>query len=499
MATNEKGYLVQLKSPEGENVYPVIPPEAIVKSDGSTYDFDSLFTSVSNGKALVASAITDKGVKTAADATYQQMAENVSSIPVGIPGISKVRRVAATDIQKGDFVKFDSLISASALAAESNFYGANSIPLDDNHYVLFFQYTSSKGRYEITLKTINDDHTIKSQDPIRIASADASSVGVFWMSDTKEFVTVVFGYNNSGASCDFYKIIDDKLVETNSVDISNSSSQSGYHAFGYGYDSDNVYIIRSETRTTSATKIIIDKASHQKKSETNITLPASTGTTSTNEMPPIGAIRTSSGFYSIDSLEYLPFSTSNAWSFSPDGTIYNESNGVGTVFVATGLGYEKHIVNKPKDFNCMAYTSRGVVVYPPNTRNTSSKSSEAYPIYFVDFSTNRMIYMGLTGDPLGSTKAPCLTVGNHIIFSGNVQVSTTTSYYDGMMYSFESGTMLPDGTVSVVSPSFDSPLSPAYTHAKGYEYGPVTAVALSSAKVGESVDVIPIVPILTLR
>lgn len=86
MANTEKGYLVQLKSPEGENVYPVIPPEAIVKSDGSTYDFDSLFTSVSNGKALVASAITDKGVETAADATYQQMAENIGKlkVPAGV-------------------------------------------------------------------------------------------------------------------------------------------------------------------------------------------------------------------------------------------------------------------------------------------------------------------------------------------------------------------------------------------------------------------------------
>ena len=41
---------------------------------------DDLFTSVSNGKSLVASAITDKGVSTASDATFQTMAENIRSL-----------------------------------------------------------------------------------------------------------------------------------------------------------------------------------------------------------------------------------------------------------------------------------------------------------------------------------------------------------------------------------------------------------------------------------
>lgn len=45
---------------------------------------DELFTSVSNGKALVASAITDKGVDTASDATFAVMAENIGKIETGI-------------------------------------------------------------------------------------------------------------------------------------------------------------------------------------------------------------------------------------------------------------------------------------------------------------------------------------------------------------------------------------------------------------------------------
>lgn len=47
-------------------------------------DLDSLKTSVSNGKSLIASAITDKGVSTASDATFQAMADNIESI-VSVP------------------------------------------------------------------------------------------------------------------------------------------------------------------------------------------------------------------------------------------------------------------------------------------------------------------------------------------------------------------------------------------------------------------------------
>ena len=43
------------------------------------------FTSVSNGKSLVASAITDKGVSTSSDATFEIMAQNIEAIPTGSP------------------------------------------------------------------------------------------------------------------------------------------------------------------------------------------------------------------------------------------------------------------------------------------------------------------------------------------------------------------------------------------------------------------------------
>ena len=56
-------------------------------------EFNSLKTSVSEGKALVASAVTDKGVSTAADATFQTIATNIGSIVVGTTGYTSVSSV----------------------------------------------------------------------------------------------------------------------------------------------------------------------------------------------------------------------------------------------------------------------------------------------------------------------------------------------------------------------------------------------------------------------
>lgn len=48
-----------------------------------TARLNEVFQSVSDGKSLVASAITDKGVATASDATFQTMATNIGNIPSG--------------------------------------------------------------------------------------------------------------------------------------------------------------------------------------------------------------------------------------------------------------------------------------------------------------------------------------------------------------------------------------------------------------------------------
>ena len=54
-------------------------------------EFNSLKTSVSEGKSLIAAAVTGKGVQTAADATFQTMASNISSIKTGYTKVSDAK------------------------------------------------------------------------------------------------------------------------------------------------------------------------------------------------------------------------------------------------------------------------------------------------------------------------------------------------------------------------------------------------------------------------
>ena len=55
-----------------------------IKIKELTQKVEECFQSVSNGKSLVASAITDMGVETASDATFEIMANNIGSIETGI-------------------------------------------------------------------------------------------------------------------------------------------------------------------------------------------------------------------------------------------------------------------------------------------------------------------------------------------------------------------------------------------------------------------------------
>ena len=55
-------------------------------------ELNSLKTSVSEGKSLVAAAVTGKGVSTAADATFQTMSDNIKKLSV----FTRVKRVSDT-------------------------------------------------------------------------------------------------------------------------------------------------------------------------------------------------------------------------------------------------------------------------------------------------------------------------------------------------------------------------------------------------------------------
>lgn len=57
-----------------------------MQSDNVQDAIEEVFQSVSNGKTLIAAAITDKGVSTAATDSFQTMASNIESLEIATEG-----------------------------------------------------------------------------------------------------------------------------------------------------------------------------------------------------------------------------------------------------------------------------------------------------------------------------------------------------------------------------------------------------------------------------
>ena len=95
-----------------EEEEPPLTADDITYEDGTVQEaIDGLKSSVSDGKTLVASAITDKGVPTAQDATFQQMAENIGEISGG------------SDISDATATSFDILAPKTAYTANGKVEG----------------------------------------------------------------------------------------------------------------------------------------------------------------------------------------------------------------------------------------------------------------------------------------------------------------------------------------------------------------------------------------
>lgn len=74
--------------------------KAAINGSGNTVGdkFSDYPIAVTNGKSLIAAAVTDKGVETAADATFQQMATNIGAIETGGgPGTVSFREISRVD------------------------------------------------------------------------------------------------------------------------------------------------------------------------------------------------------------------------------------------------------------------------------------------------------------------------------------------------------------------------------------------------------------------
>lgn len=475
MANTEKGYLVQLKSPEGENVYPVIPPEAIVKSDGSTYDFDSLFTSVSNGKALVASAITDKGVETAADATYQQMAENVQKISVAPSSCTIVKCTVSSDVTDGDALCLAPKVSdKAALGLPTIGVGRSQVAIDDSHWVMVQSSQDKYGGQALTLCTIDDSGNITMSDPVYPTGNRYYNGAVFYHPSAKRIVA--FGAYN-GIIGKIYSVDDSKnsLILTQSFTV--PSSEGG--PYGYVLNGDNVDILCRYSSTLTMVTVNLTTGSYTTSSG------GTDGSSySTNTLFPIG-FRFNDTNYSSSGLKYVKNGTISEYSELDNMTNYvlksssevvqTDGNGDVTNRVSLTSGYVLGL------YEIVSACQHGLVLTKKYTKFKDSKVSETlyFPLYYYEFSTGIIYFLGTGSTYIAyNYEYPVVQVGKWLLVSTGGVYRTAQSYNAKVapsLFKLENGIAIPFGEVkSTISDS---------------NAFPVIGVALNSGNSGSIIDV----------
>lgn len=185
---------------------------------------NEVFQSVSSGKQLIASAITDKGVETSNTDTFEQMAINISSIQVGGGSGS----LTPGEIEEAEYWKTTSNWS-------HRFYlnKRNTIPnLDSSHvtnldYTFFNNFNLTKSPLSDTSKVINMNSTFYScsnfKGSISINTDSAEDISSI-LSDCSNITEVSFSSTKNVRSFDsaFYNC--SKLQKISMLDTTNVKS-----------------------------------------------------------------------------------------------------------------------------------------------------------------------------------------------------------------------------------------------------------------------------------
>ena len=136
-------------------------------------EMDECFQSVSNGKSLIASAITDKGISTAADATFQTMANAILSLMTGglIPDSSWVDKVSRTlsDSARSLSNSTNFVIICASGSGGWGYYNTTSIVDMNTRKCFTFRY-GGLGSYDPSI-TITEQ-TVSSSGTVNIPTAN---------------------------------------------------------------------------------------------------------------------------------------------------------------------------------------------------------------------------------------------------------------------------------------------------------------------------------------
>lgn len=163
---------------------------SVITADNVQGAIDQLFTSVSNGKSQIASAITDMGVSTSANDSFAQMATNIGNIETGYD-TSQVTATAATVRSGYKFVNSSGqLITGTIPSKGAQTYTPKTV-----------SQTISSGQYLSGNQTIQGDGNLK-------ANNIKSGVSIFGVSGSYTGNISVIDINEDfvGASGTLWKV-----------------------------------------------------------------------------------------------------------------------------------------------------------------------------------------------------------------------------------------------------------------------------------------------------
>ena len=169
-----------LKEPESKKILaPKTLTSCVYDENGETVEtrLNEVFQSVSNGKSLIASAITDKGITTEADATFQTMADNIGKISVS--GSAEVSNPLS---MIGNYNFQSKIVLADELSADSI-----TITKDSTN----IQITSVEKTSDTNFKVTGDFSAISAGDVIKVQT----NPGLFFDANLRSIsdVSVVIG------------------------------------------------------------------------------------------------------------------------------------------------------------------------------------------------------------------------------------------------------------------------------------------------------------------